>query len=78
MAASSLTSPTRLVVVNLSDNMEVGLIHAPWEDLRRRTWKMTTRPRTSASSDAATISSTDYSSSSRPGVACVPPRGVDP
>jgi hypothetical protein len=28
-------------VVNLSDNMEVGLIHAPWEDLRRRTWKLT-------------------------------------
>jgi hypothetical protein len=27
-----------LVVVNLSDNMAAGLVHAPWEDLGRRTW----------------------------------------
>jgi Alpha amylase, catalytic domain len=30
-----------LIVVNLSDKMTAGLIHAPWEDLRQRTWKLT-------------------------------------
>ena len=28
-------------MVNLSGNMAAGLIHAPWEDLGRRTWKLT-------------------------------------